>query len=46
MNNLHRIVKNTRTSEQIIITKPIDNELLLYDNSVLISETNLEGIIT
>lgn len=46
MNNLHRVVKNTRTNEQIIIAKPTDNELLLYNNSVLVSETNLQGIIT
>lgn len=46
MNNLHRVIKNTRTNEQIVIAKPTDNELLLYDNSVLVSETNIQGIIT
>jgi len=46
MNNLHRVIKNTRTNEQIIIAKPTDKELLLYNSSVLVSETNLEGIIT
>ena len=46
MNNLHRVIKNTRTNEQFVIAKPTDKERLLYDKSMLVSETNIQGIIT
>ena len=46
MNNSHRVIKNNYTNKQIIIAKPTDKEVLIYSDSVLVSETNIEGIIT
>ena len=46
MNDSHRVIKNNYTNKQIIIAKPTDKEVLIYGNSVLVSETDREGIIT
>ena len=46
MNNLHKVVTNTYTNTKIIIAKPIDEEIMIYDNSILLTETDTLGIIT
>lgn len=46
MKNLHKVLTNTLTKNQIVIPKPNDNEVLIYDDSLLITETDTKGIIT
>jgi len=45
MKNLHKVIKNRFTQEQIILAKPVNREIEIFDKSVLISETDIEGII-
>lgn len=45
MSNLHKVLKNRLTHNQIVIPKPKDEEIELYDDSLLITETDIEGII-
>jgi aerotaxis receptor len=45
MNNLHKVLKNMLTENEIVLPEPKDEEIELYDNSLLITETDIEGII-
>ncbi len=45
MLNLHKVIKNTLTNEQIILAKPRDKEIEVFERSILITETNLDGIL-
>lgn len=46
MSNLHKVLTNTITNKQMVIPKPLNAEIIIYDNSLLITETDKEGIIT
>ena len=46
MGNLHKVVRNRRTNEQIVLAKPIDDEIILFDNSILLVELDIHGIVT
>ncbi|RUM67342.1 MAG: aerotaxis receptor Aer, partial [Sulfurospirillum sp.] len=46
MSNLHKVLKNTLTHRQIVIPKPKDEKIEIYENSLLITETDKDGIIT
>ncbi len=46
MSNLHKVLKNRRTQEQIVLPKPKDEEIDIYDDSLLITETDIHGVIT
>jgi len=46
MSNLHKVLKNRLTQKQIIIPKPKDEEVEIYDDSLLITETDTDGVIT
>jgi len=45
MQNLHTVIQNTRTNEQIVLAKPRKKEIELFERSILVSETNLDGIL-
>ncbi len=45
MTNLRKVITNVRTNEQIVQASPKNKERQVFENSVLISETNLNGII-
>lgn len=46
MSNLHKVLKNRRTQAQIVLPKPKDEEVDIYDDSLLITETDTDGVIT
>lgn len=46
MKNLHKVIMNKRTTEQIVLEKPTDNEIEIFENSVLIMETDKYCFIT
>jgi len=46
MNNLHKVLTNTLTKEQILLSEPKDEKIEIYENSFLITETDKKGIIT
>jgi len=46
MSNLHKVLTNTKTHKQMIVPKPIDEEVVIYEDSLLITETDSQGIIT
>lgn len=45
MNTLHKVVTNVYTNKQIVLAKSKDVEKVVFDNSILITETDLKGII-
>ena len=46
MSNLHRVITNTLTKKQIVIPKPNHIEVPIFEDSLLITETDTKGIIT
>ncbi|HFQ60771.1 MAG TPA: PAS domain S-box protein [Epsilonproteobacteria bacterium] len=46
MTKLRKVIGNTLTNVKIVQAIPIDEEVHVYDNSVLITETDSRGIIT
>ena len=46
MTNLHRVITNTLTKKQIVIPKPSKEEIHIFEDSLLITETDTKGIIT
>ena len=46
MTNLHKVKTNTLTQAKIVLPKPIDEEINIYDDSLLITETDSHGVIT
>ncbi len=46
MTNLHKVLTNTLTKKQIVVPKPNNKELLIFEGSLLITETDTNGIIT
>jgi len=46
MNNIHKVITNTLTGNQIVLSKPTSREVPIYDDSLLITETDVKGIIT
>ena len=46
MSNLHKVLKNRLTHKQIVLPKPADKEVEIYDDSLLITETDTDGTIT
>lgn len=46
MSNLHKVLTNRLTKRQMVLPKPIESEITLYDNSLLITETDADGYIT
>jgi len=46
MSNLHKVLKNRLTQKQIVLPKPKDEEVEIYDDSLLITETDIDGVIT
>jgi len=45
MNLSSRIVTNIFTHKQVHLAEPVDNEIEVFEKSILVTETNLEGII-
>lgn len=46
MSTIYKTVKNTYTNTEISIAKPIDEEVIIYDDSMMVTETDTLGIIT
>jgi len=46
MTKLRKVITNTLTNVKIVQATPIEEEIHVYDNSVLITETDAKGIIT
>ncbi|KYJ86533.1 PAS domain-containing protein [Sulfurovum riftiae] len=46
MENLRKIIHNRRTGEQVVPSEPTDNEIEVFEESVLISEIDKYGFIT
>ena len=46
MSNFHKIITNTYTNTKITIAKPTDEEVIIFDNSIMVTETDTLGIIT
>ena len=46
MTKLRKVISNTLTNVKIVQAIPIDEEIQVYDNSILITETDPKGIIT
>ncbi len=46
MSNLHKVLTNRKTQEQIVLPKPKDAEIEIFDNSLLITEMDVNGVIT
>ncbi len=45
MTNLRKVIINTLTNAQIVQAVPTNKEITLFDRSVLLSETDLNGIL-
>lgn len=45
MNNLRHVITNTMTNKQIVKPQATEHEVEIFDNSVFVSETDLEGNI-
>lgn len=45
MTNLHKIINNKYNNKQIVLPKPSQKEIEVFERSILVSETDLEGII-
>lgn len=46
MSNLHKVMTNTLAGNQIVLSKPNSTEVPIYEESLLITETDIDGIIT
>jgi len=46
MSNLHKVITNTLTGNQIVLSKPNSTEVPIYDESLLLTETDTDGVIT
>ena len=46
MNTTYKTIKNTYTNTEIAIAKPTDEEVIIDDDSVMVTETDTLGIIT
>jgi len=46
MSNLHKVITNTLNRNQIVLPKPNNEEIIIYDDSLLITETDTQGVIT
>ena len=46
MNKLRKVITNTLNNVKVVQAIPLDYEVQIYDSSVLITETNIDGIIT
>ncbi len=46
MTNLHKVITNRRTGEKIVLAKPREKEIEIYDTSILITEIDRDGFIT
>ena len=45
MTNLCKVITNTLTDDKIVQAEPTSNEITLFDRSILLSETDLDGIL-
>ena len=45
MTNLRKVITNKLTNVQIVQSEPSEIEIKVFDSSVLVSETDLEGVI-
>ena len=45
MTKLRKTITNALTGVKIVQAEPTENEIILYDKSILLSETNLDGIL-
>lgn len=45
MTNLCKVITNTLTDDKIVQAEPTSNEIRLFDRSILLSETDLDGIL-
>jgi aerotaxis receptor len=43
--SLQKVIKNKFTQKQIVLARATDKEIKIFDSSILISETDIEGII-
>ena len=46
MSTIYKKVKNTYTNIEISVAKPTDEEVIIYDDSMMITETDTLGILT
>ncbi len=46
MENIDKVLENRYTKEKVVLAKPIDNEIEIYENSILITEIDKDGYIT
>ena len=46
MTNLHKVIENRRTGEKIVLAKPKEREIEIFENSVMITEIDQDGFIT
>ena len=46
MSSIYKTVKNTYTNIEISIAKPTDEEIIIYNDSIMIMETDTLGILT
>ena len=46
MKNLHKVIENRQKNKKIVLAKPNDNEVSIFENSILITEIDKEGYIT
>lgn len=46
MSNLRKTVTNRKTQQKIVLPEPTEEEIEIYDDSLLITETDIDDVIT